>query len=217
MTEIITTAKFWGCLVCAFEPTAIVGSSTWLSAFAIVFQLCPEATKPSGASQMTQHGWWDGEMGKRNRGNKGSTGASIAHAASRHSGSMVSVMRVLQPSGDQTLCLFHRSRCHRRDSPDRKAAQANLYLLCHNTDAEGRVWCSAVLNYGAIAWVLLAGLWKVTGWKGGQWFYPVVLESLGETYSSLTRLCGWRWEMDRSPDWKSQELKKKKKKWCRIY
>lgn len=119
MTDVITTAKFWGSLVYSCKLSAIAGSLTWLSGFAIVLRLCPKATELSSASQMTQpplSGSWGGARGEKNRGEKESTGASIARSASRHSGSMVSVMRVLQQSGDQTLCLFHCNRCHCRDS-----------------------------------------------------------------------------------------------------
>lgn len=115
MTDIITAAKFWGFLVYSCKPTAIAGSLTWLSGFAIVFRLCPEATELNGASQMTQPPLSGRGCKEREEENE-SAWASIARTASRHSGSMVLVMRVLQQSGDQTLCLFHCSRCHRRDS-----------------------------------------------------------------------------------------------------
>ncbi len=68
-----------------------------------------------------------GSKGSEEQGGEESAGASIAHAASRHSGSMVSVMRVLQQSGDQTLCLFHCSRCHRRDSWTEKRHRPTLF------------------------------------------------------------------------------------------
>ncbi len=130
MTDIITTAMFWGSLVYARKPTAIAGSLTWLSGITIVFQFCPEATELSAASRMTQAPlvWMvRGSKGSEEQGGKESAGASIAHAASRHGGSMVSVMRVLQQSGDQTLCLFHCSRCHRRDSWTEKRHRPTLF------------------------------------------------------------------------------------------
>lgn len=113
MTDVITTANFWGSLVYAHKPTAIARSLTCLSGITIVFQLCPEATQPSGASQMTRPPFWAAGEGEQ-REEKEKAVVSIASTASGHSGSMVSLMRVLQQSGHQPFCLFHRSRCHHR-------------------------------------------------------------------------------------------------------